>query len=224
MPLSYKITNSNGVTSYLIGTYHKVDAESVEKSNFRQILACCSAVYCEAGTNRFVSSAQGSMPEGTHEYKHIPMRYVFDTAIVIEAWCRKIPVFSLDQEIPQVNLQLQQQLRQMRKLGPNAFEKSIMHQMDVFGKNPNEQANFKAWKDGNVTYLAMLREKVLSDEVRTRENAWMKILIPRLLEMQEGICIAVGVAHIVGPDNIAKRLKQAGLQVERIDDGLQSRL
>ena len=224
MPLSYKITNSHGITSYLIGTFHKVDAESIEKSHFRQILARCSALYCEAGTNRFVSSAQGSMLEGMHEYKYIPMRYVFDTAIAIEAWCRKIPIFSLDEEIPEVNLQLQDQLRLMRELGPNVYEKGFMDKMDLCGKNPNEQAKFKAWKDGNVTHLAMLREKILSDEVRTREDAWMKILIPRLLDKQEVICIAVGVGHIVGPDNIAKRFKRAGLKVDRIDDDLQSRL
>jgi uncharacterized protein YbaP (TraB family) len=60
--------------------------------------------------------------------------------------------------------------------------------------------------------------------ITKREEKWAEILVPQLLKTTQPICIAVGVAHVVGKDNLSDRFAKAGFKVELITPKHRSRL
>lgn len=80
----------------------------------------------------------------------------------------------------------------------------------------------KAWLEGDETALIEatnsgiladreLRQALLVD----RNNAWLDQLVP-MLEQGKKPLVAVGAAHIVGPDGLAELLRQRGYTLTRI--------
>jgi uncharacterized protein YbaP (TraB family) len=214
--VTYEITNPKGVKSYLIGTFHNLDAESLQRSNFQQIVDKCSALYSEAGTNFFISSAHGSNPEEDHPYKGVKYRYYLDLAITLRAWYNNIPIVALDQE--GAASQLREFCRQKGyEMGPDAFEKLDMQELEIRSQYTEFKKAFKAWSTGDIGALAVIRKTMHEDDDETRrEDQWLKILMPKLLEGQKSICIAVGAAHVVGTNSISDRIEKAGCKVELI--------
>jgi len=212
----FEVTNSIGVKSFLIGTMHTVDKESVEDKRFRKILDKCSTLYTEMGNNFLITSSHGSIPEGDHPYRHIPLRYAYDEAIGIYAWCKKIPNISLDEKIPDQALALSSLIQRMRTKGPDFCEKVVMDNL----ANTTNETLLKKWKDGSVFKVvprprdsAEAEEMHFAEELH-RENVWCETLIPTLLTTQKPICIAVGAIHVAGAGSLSERFKKAGLKVE----------
>ncbi|MBY5923085.1 TraB/GumN family protein [Ferrimonas balearica] len=77
-----------------------------------------------------------------------------------------------------------------------------------------------AWRGGDAQVLDALMREGLSDS----DELWQRLMVDRNHDMagtigdwllrQDGIFIAVGAGHLVGPDGIPALLKQAGLQVK----------
>ena len=207
--IKLKITNKQGVESYLIGNQHTVDELSIKDPDIKKIIDKCSTLYTEMGTFGFISSSQGSIPEGNHQYQHIPYRYEYDVAFNLSAWCRKIPIISLDYSCRKEIFDLIRQ--EMRDQGPDEFEARLMKTRATFVQDSlgNE------WKNGNYCCFEMIRKMHPNTESIERENHWAKTLVPHLQATSQPICIAVGAMHIVG-DGLPEIFQKAGLKVEWI--------
>lgn len=214
--LTFKITNQNGVDSYLIGTTHMATAESMSRSNFQQIIDKCSALYSEAGTNIFITSAEGSRPEGDHEYTNVRYRFFPDAAITLGAWAKKIPITSLDKGIPSVDQMRDFSRAKSYEIGPDEFEKLTMQGHEETMKDPEAVRLADAWEQGNAEIWAENRNVQPYFIIAPREDQWMEILTPKLRETSKPICIAVGVAHVVGYNSLPDRLRKQGFKVERV--------
>lgn len=65
--LKFKVTNNQGVESYLVGTWHVVDKPSIKDPDINKIIDKCSVLYTEMGNYCFLTSSQGSVPEENHQ-------------------------------------------------------------------------------------------------------------------------------------------------------------
>lgn len=223
----FEVTNQKGVTSYLIGTCHTVDKESIQDPAIWEIMEKCRALYSELGPNHFIPAAQGSMPEGAHPYQHIPLRYSYDTAITLAAWCKKVPIISLDKGVPCRDKQLAEAREKMQEEGIDKFEQSFMGMCAKKSYNPESLRTLHAWKNGNIACLKRCRDDYSKEPsfdqfVTQREKRWADTLIPKLLQTNESIAIAVGVGHIVGENNLSERFAKAGLKVKLLSSQPQS--
>lgn len=216
--LKFKITNDYGVESYLIGTWHVVDKPSINDPDINKIIDKCSVLYTEKGNYRFLDSSQGSLLEENHQYQHIPFRYSYDTALTIVAWCKKIPVMSLDYSFPGNAERWERTWRSFRDRGPDETERNFM---DVYKKAGvdgygSRDPGFRAWKKGDIFALQNTRKSTAqSFQSIEREKHWAKTLVPHLMSSTQPICIAVGVYHTVG-NGLPEIFRKAGLKVERI--------
>jgi uncharacterized protein YbaP (TraB family) len=214
---TFKITNpQNGVESTLIGTAHMANAETMGKLNVQQIIEKSSALYSEAGTNVFVTSAEGSRPEGDHEYTNITHRFCPDKAITLEAWAKRLPIHSLDRGIPAFDQMRDLQRAKSHEIGPDAFEQLTMQSHEQVPQSPEGVQLLDAWEQGNSEIWAQVRDAIAYGMIAPREDQWMKILTPKLKETSKPICIAVGVAHVVGYNSLPDRLRKEGFKVERV--------
>lgn len=80
-----------------------------------------------------------------------------------------------------------------------------------------------AWDRGDVPELERLLNEDMRDEypdvyealIRRRNQAWMIVLMQELHGAGVDF-VAVGAAHIVGPDGLVEQLRRRGLRVERV--------
>jgi len=221
----FEVTNQKGVKSYLVGTCHTVNKESTLDPAISEIIEKCAALYSELGINHFISAAQGSMPEEAHPYQYIPLRYSYDIAITLAAWCKKVPIISLDKGIPYRDKQLAEARKKMQEEGIDKFEQSFMKMRAKSSCNPESFRTLNAWKNSNIACLKRCRDDCLKEPffdqlVTQREEYWVKTLIPKLLNTEQPIAIAVGAAHVVGDNSLSERFARAGLKVELISSGL----
>jgi hypothetical protein len=218
--ITYEVTNQKGVKSYLIGTNHFVDKESVQDPAIMEIIGKCSALYSEFGINLFITSAHGSMPEGDHQYWDIPLRYKYDTAITLAAWCKKIPITSLDEGVPYRDAQQAEGRKTLEKCGVDEIERLFMEQASMFSRDPDLLLSLQQWKNGDIQ--SFKQDRYNDDDglnyrrITQREEHWVKTLIPKLLETEQSIAIAVGASHVVGDNSLSERFAKSGLKVELI--------
>jgi len=81
---------------------------------------------------------------------------------------------------------------------------------------------FNAWLSGDIETLEILTTGSILEDEKIRENVllarnrdWVS-QINGLLERSGTLFIAVGAAHLVGPDSVQAGLKQQGFRVEKI--------
>ena len=211
--IAFEITNSKGITSFLIGTCHFADQEMVEKSYFHRIIGQCSALYNEIGACHFITSVH--LPEGTHKYQSIKYRYKLDTVITLAANRLNLPIVALDDGIPERELLKEAHIKEIEKLGPKETERLSMLETIKKTSHPHFVALHQSVLKGDIAQLATLRPHVCSIE-EERETHWSKILIPELTTGQKPICIAVGALHTVGEGSLTERFQKAGLSVKWI--------
>ncbi len=212
----FKITNDQGVESYLVGTSHVVDKSSIQDPDINKIIDKCSVLYTELGHYTFLTSSQGSEPEEEHQYQHLPFRYSYDTAFTIAAWCKKIPEISLDISFPGRSERYEESFRIIRELGPDEFEEGLMGEYEkLCADGPPGGSRFYAWKKGDILAREKDRKNDFDVECVEREKHWAKILVPHLRSTTQPICIAVGAYHVVG-DGLPEIFRKAGLKVEWI--------
>jgi uncharacterized protein len=80
-----------------------------------------------------------------------------------------------------------------------------------------------AWKNGDVATIAHLEDedmrqaepKLYQRLLVQRNKAWAT-KIATLLQQPGTVFIAVGAAHLAGPDSVQAQLKQLGLPVEQV--------
>ncbi len=223
--IQFAITNSKGVKSYLIGTIHIVDKESVQDPAIQEIIGKCSALYSESGMNCTLFEPQASMPEGDHQYSNFPFRYSYDTAITLAAWLKKIPIFSLDEGVPHRDQAVAEGRKALLEIGINELELTYMQVCSLNSAGPEYRSSLREWKNSNT---ASFKKSRMEDSehypfdryITQREEHWVKTLIPKLLNTEQPIAIAVGVNHVVGEDSLSERFARAGLKVEIISSGL----
>jgi uncharacterized protein len=102
-----------------------------------------------------------------------------------------------------------------------AFLRSTMRDAD---KGPIELTRLiDAWKNGDVATIAHLEDedmrqaepKLYQRLLVQRNKAWAT-KIATLLQQPGTVFIAVGAAHLAGPDSVQAQLKQLGLPVEQV--------
>ena len=82
----------------------------------------------------------------------------------------------------------------------------------------------QTYQQGNLDAIAKQRKIIIDTNkdcmygpsCKIREAKWSEILIPKLLEADKPIGIAVGFLHVHGQDSLSERFAQAGLKVELI--------
>lgn len=220
--ITYEVTNQKGVKSYLIGTMHAVDKESVQDPAIMEIIGKCSALYSELGTNLFITSAAGSMPEGDHQYSTIPLRHTYDIAITLAAWCKKIPIISLDRGVVERDDEVTEYHEILQAVGADRVEEIFMFNSAIVSCDPNAFRDLQTWKNSDLE--SMQKHRVVSTGGDKRENHWLKTLIPKLLETEQPIAIAVGAGHVLGKDSLSERFAESGLKVALISPRPRSRL
>jgi len=208
--LKFKVTNDKGVESYLVGTCHVVDQASIKDPDINKIMDKCSTLYTEMGNYVFLTSAQGSMQEDNHQYQHIPIRYYYDVAFTIAAWCRKIPSLSLDVSVP--GNKIEETWHLIRKVDTDTMEKKLMNELE---KEDPKNRVFLAWKSAHIEFVENRRRNLGCTEAIEREKHWAKTLVPHLQNTTQPICIAVGAFHVVG-DGLLEIFSNAGLKIEWI--------
>jgi uncharacterized protein YbaP (TraB family) len=212
--MTYEITSPQGVKSYLIGTAHMVDRESIQKSGFQRIIAKCSRLYTEAGNDVCIINPYTGLLETEESYKHLPFHYFLDTAITLEAQYRKIPVYALDTGIVCVEKMMDVALNGAKEMGPEAHQKIMMKTLEELFENTSLLTVIKDWKARDVKAMAAVRDSMEYQLIALREDRWMDILLP--LSVEKPICVAVGSGHIVGYDSLTERFKNEGFKVEPI--------
>jgi len=102
-----------------------------------------------------------------------------------------------------------------------AFLRTILHDID---KSPAEFARLiDAWKRGDVGSIARLEDQVMRAQ---NPKLYQRLLVQRNLTWARRIAalmrhpgtlfIAVGAAHLAGPDSVQAQLKLLGVPVERL--------
>ena len=210
---AYKVMH-HGIESYLIGTVHNADQKTIQQSCFYRIMEKnISILYSELGIFDVIGSPQISIPEAPHQYQHIKYRYVLDTAIVLEAILRRIPIVALDVS-PEKEAE---EIAKVKNIDPLYAEKWRMDR--TLGSSPKFSAFLNKLRYGRVRSILAVRKYEKLDKpyfFEPREERWAQILIPALLNTHNPICIAVGACHLVGKNSLSDRFKKAGCNVELI--------
>lgn len=118
----------------------------------------------------------------------------------------------------------EQQIRFLADLPPAvelAFLRSTLH--DVDRGNAELTTLIGAWKSGDTAAIARLEDEELR---RTEPQLYRRLLVDRnrawarriaaLLHQPGTVFIAVGAAHLAGPDSVQAQLRQLGVDVERV--------
>ena len=118
----------------------------------------------------------------------------------------------------------EQQIRFLADLSPAvelAFLRSTLH--DVDRGNAELTTLIGAWKSGDTAAIARLEDEELR---RTEPQLYRRLLVDRnrawagriaaLLHQPGTAFIAVGAAHLAGPDSVQAQLRQLGVDVERV--------
>jgi len=126
------------------------------------------------------------------------------------------PVLGLETAEQQIRL-----LADMPEPMQLAFLRTILHDID---KSPAEFARLiDAWKRGDVGSIARLEDQVMRAQ---NPKLYQRLLVQRNLTWARRIAalmrhpgtlfIAVGAAHLAGPDSVQAQLKLLGVPVERL--------
>jgi hypothetical protein len=218
----YGVTNSKKITSILWGTVHIIDAKSLQNISLRQLLEC-SELFTELGTHLPLPSNDGCFP-GVEKHD-IPYPHSVDGFVTIMAGWKKIPITSLDHQVPEMKVKLENADEKLKKIGAEAYGDSASEHWASSQLDHLDLAYkiVHAFRQGNLAEVEARRESskarepfIFEFETKKREEKWAGILIPKLLETDKPIGIAVGATHLVGEDGLAERFKRAGLKVERI--------
>jgi len=212
---AFRVINSMGVESYVIGSPHFSDEAGLRESCFHRIMEKCTTVYSEKGNYECVFSSQTSIPERDHQYRHVKYRFRFDAAILLEAFYRKIPVVALDLNngLPEMDLGCQAILDVIDTHGVAGYEKAIMDCAEHIEK---EDALLIEHIKRGSSELPRYRRDLLEPSDYERENCWVKILIPALKNTQTPICIVVGALHLFGKNGLGHRFLNEKMQVHKI--------
>jgi hypothetical protein len=209
----YEITSPKGVKSYLIGT-SIVDKESIQYGSFRKIIAKCSRLFSEDGTERCKTHPYREI-ETNAQYQHIRFRYDLDMAITLEAMTKKIPIVALDPGIdPEYDADHAKHIQDIQEKGLVTYQERRVAWLEKQNKDPDVVLAIQKWKGHDVEYLAEKRLKRPYGLTAKWEDAWMKVLLPALSETQKPICVAVYCYHVVGYKGLAERFEKAGFKVE----------
>ena len=118
----------------------------------------------------------------------------------------------------------EQQIRYFADL-PQAVQISMLQStLDDYAKADTEiSALVKDWQQGNVDAIAALensemRKKypVLYKTLLTERNQRWAQQIAQMLDNHQTIFIAVGAAHLAGPDDVQTQLQKLGIKIERV--------
>ena len=227
--VEYAVTNAKGVTHILLGTCHYVDAETLRNLCLDRILKC-SELFTETGTLAPLNHMDGCFP-GVIKYT-IPYPHCVDDFLTIMAGWRKIPITSLDAQVPEMQDMIARVNAQCQKLGAVVYGNAKAYQR-------YKRQKFRSLSDRLVgrpaIYAYKKRNTVFCDGIRSskgfkntqsqrREDKWCEILIPKLLESDKSIGIAVGMLHVCGKNSLSERFAKAGMKVELITPKRRSRL
>jgi len=218
--ITYTITNSYGVTSFLVGTMHIIDQESFNNKKVKELIRKCSRVYTEAGEHLFNEWPRCRKHNAQSNYPHFPFRYAYDVAITMEAENACIPIISLDEGIPFYDKLHAESQETLDTLGADYVEKQMMdYHEEVSRLGPSFLKTVEAWKQGNVVALQKIfRNQDLSLNELRRQKHWVKKLIPCLQMTQRPVAIAVGALHVIGENSLSESFQKAGFQVELLRD------
>lgn len=118
----------------------------------------------------------------------------------------------------------EQQIRYFADL-PQAVQISMLQStLDDYAKADTEiSALVKDWQQGNVDAIAALensemrkRYPVLYKTLLTERNQRWAQQIAQMLDNHQTIFIAVGAAHLAGPDDVQTQLQKLGIKIERV--------
>lgn len=222
---AHKVTYQGKVKAYLVGTFHHSSKAMIKQSCFPRILEKCSTLYTEIGIFTFITSPHLNIPEGTHAYKHIKYRFSLDDVITLEAWYKKIPIVSLDldQGIVVRENDRDSIIRRVHTDGSQVVEQEMLDEAVELSQDPLFVLGHDSTMKGEIDQLEEIRSNGKLDNpmfyskyVDPREERWSQILIPIIQTTQKPICIAVGVAHLVGTGSLTDRFRKAGFQVEQL--------
>lgn len=143
--------------------------------------------------------------------------------MIMAAW-HKIPIRSLDQYVPEMQKLLLDTEMEIKRKGAEAVGNRYAAyrgaEQKGFFKRILAHYVVRTYQKGDLNEIAKLRQLTRQGQNAVkqakREQKWCEILIPKLLEADKPIGIAVGVNHIVGKDSLSERFAQAGLKVELI--------
>ena len=100
----------------------------------------------------------------------------------------------------------------------------LRNSLDDYAKADTEIAALvKDWQHGDVDAIAALensdmRDKypVLYNTLLTERNQRWARQIAQMLDSHQTVFIAVGAAHLAGPDDVQAQLQKLGIQAERV--------
>lgn len=116
----------------------------------------------------------------------------------------------------------ERQIRSLAELSPEAERAFLMATLRQIEDNGDAlDAMDQAWASGDLDALETITERDLReaglevyDALITRRNAEWTGRILDLLAGDEDVFIAMGAAHLVGPESVVERLRARGLEVE----------
>ncbi len=227
--VEYAITNAKGVTHILMGTCHYIDAETLRNLCLDRILKC-SELFTEVGTLYPLNQLDGCFPG---VIKHtIPYPHSVDAFLTIMAGWQKIPITSLDWQVPEMQEIMAKINAQCQEWGAvvygnaKAYQRYKRQKSATFLKRLEGRFITYCYKKGHTAFCDGFRSsKSFKDtQFQKREDKWCETLIPKLLESDKSIGIAVGMLHVSGENSLSERFAKAGMKVEQITPKRRSRL
>lgn len=118
----------------------------------------------------------------------------------------------------------EQQIRYFANLSQTVQISMLRNSLDDYAKADTEIAALvKDWQQGNVDAIAALENSdmrgkypVLYKTLLTERNQRWAQQIAQMLGNHQTIFIAVGAAHLAGPDDVQAQLRKLGMHVERV--------
>jgi hypothetical protein len=227
--VEYAVTNAKGVTHILMGTCHYIDAETLRNLCLDRILKC-SELFMEVGTMQPLNHMDGCFP-GVIKYT-IPYPHCVDDFLTIMAGWRKIPITSLDAQVPELQDIMAKINAQCKEWGAVVYGNAKAYQRYKRQKSASLYNRLEGrlttycYKKGYTSFVEGIRSsKGFKDtQYQRREDKWCEILIPKLLESDKSIGIAVGMLHVCGKNSLSERFAKSGMKVEQITPKRRSRL
>jgi uncharacterized protein YbaP (TraB family) len=118
----------------------------------------------------------------------------------------------------------EQQIRYFANLSPTVQISMLRNSLDDYADADKViNALVKDWQHGDVNAIAALENSEMRDKypvlyktlLTERNQRWAQ-QIARMLDDHQTVFVAVGAAHLAGPDDVQAQLQKLGIHVERV--------